>query len=341
MSLQQVNFSSGIIQNATMGSLEITAPQTVTFKQVPLPEPQSDEVRIKMEGCGVCASNLPVWEGRDWFSYPITPGNPGHEGWGIIDAVGDEVKDFYAGERVAAITYHGFAEYDICKSSNLVRLPRELDGIPFPGEPLGCAINIFERCDIHRGQNVAIVGIGFLGGLLVQLAHQAGARVIAISRKKSSLKLAESMGADEVICIDDRNTVIEIVNRLTNGNFCERVIEATGKQAPLDLAGELTAIRGKLIIAGYHQDGYRQVNMELWNWRGLDVINAHERDPETYLRGMKKAVKAVQEGRLNPGPLYTHIFPAEELQKAFEIHQKNPEGFTKALILFKDSLTHG
>jgi threonine dehydrogenase-like Zn-dependent dehydrogenase len=319
-----------------MDALEITAPKTVTLKQVPLPEPAADEVRIKLEGCGLCASNLPVWEGREWFNYPIEAGNPGHEGWGRIDALGKDVTGYSKGERVAAITYNAFAAYDITKASNLIRLPAELDGMPFPGEPLGCAMNIFDRSDIHSGQTVAIVGVGFLGAMLVQLAHHAGAKVIALSRKQSALELASKLGADEVIAMDDHYQIIEKVKQLTNGNFCERVIEAAGKQWPLDLAAELTGIRGKLIIAGYHQDGMRQVNMQLWNWRGMDVINAHERDSEEYLKGMRRAVDAVIEGRLNPQQLFTHIFDAENLQQAFELHKENPEGFVKALITFKD-----
>jgi threonine dehydrogenase-like Zn-dependent dehydrogenase len=319
-----------------MDALEITAPKTVTIKQVPLPEPADDEVRIKMEGCGLCASNLPVWEGREWFNYPIQPGNPGHEGWGCVDALGKDVTGFSKGDRVAAITYNAFAAYDITKASNLIRLPAALDGMPFPGEPLGCAMNIFERSDIRAGQTVAIVGIGFLGAMLVQLAHHAGAKVIALSRKKSALDLAAQLGADEVIPMDDHWQIIEKVKQLTNENLCERVIEATGKQWPLELAAELTGIRGKLIIAGYHQDGMRQVNMQLWNWRGMDVINAHERDPEEYLKGMRNAVDAVIEGRLNPQQLFTHVFAAENLQQAFELHKENPEGFMKALITFKD-----
>ncbi len=319
-----------------MEALEITAPRTITVKHIPLPEPGADEVRIKMEGCGLCASNLPVWEGREWFQYPISAGNPGHEGWGRIDAVGEAVTGFSKGERVAAITYNAFAAYDLTKASNLIKLPPELDGVPFPAEPLGCAMNIFERSDIRAGQTVAILGIGFLGAMLIQLAHHAGAKVIALSRKKSSLNLARKLGADDVIAMDDHWQIIEKVKQLTNENFCERVIEATGKQWPLDLAAELTAIRGKLIIAGYHQDGSRQVNMQLWNWRGIDVINAHERDPEEYLKGMRNAVAAVMDGRLDPQPLFTHVFPAEHLQQAFELHHENPEGFTKALITFKD-----
>jgi threonine dehydrogenase-like Zn-dependent dehydrogenase len=76
--------------------------------------------------------------------------------------------------------------------------------------------------------------------------------------------------------------------------------------------------------------------MQLWNWRGIDVINAHERDPEEYLKGMRNAVAAVMDGRLDPQPLFTHVFPATALQQAFELHHANPEGFTKALITFKD-----
>ena len=63
------------------------------------------------------------------------------------------------------------------------------------------------------------------------------------------------------------------------------MIEAVGKQWPLDLAAELTREGGRLVIAGYHQDGPRQVNMQLWNWRGFDVANAHERDPQVAVRG--------------------------------------------------------
>jgi threonine dehydrogenase-like Zn-dependent dehydrogenase len=90
------------------------------------------------------------------------------------------------------------------------------------------------------------------------------------------------------------------VKALTDGKWCERVIECTGLQWPLDLAGELTAERGRLVIAGYHQDGLRQVNLQLWNWRGIDVINAHERDPQAYVDGMKRAVDADDQGVLDP-----------------------------------------
>ena len=111
------------------------------------------------------------------------------------------------------------------------------------------------------------------------------------------------------------------------------MIEAVGTQESLDLASELTSERGRLVIAGYHQDGPRQVNMQLWNWRGLDVINAHERDPQMYVAGMRDAIDAVRNGVLNPQPLYTHTFKLEELPRAFEMLDSSPEGFVKALVI--------
>ncbi|HEY6403075.1 MAG TPA: L-iditol 2-dehydrogenase, partial [Blastocatellia bacterium] len=110
------------------------------------------------------------------------------------------------------------------------------------------------------------------------------------------------------------------------------VIEATGEQRPLDLATELTRERGRLVIAGYHQGGPRQVNMQLWNWRGLDVINTHERDPRIYVAGMREAIDAVARGCLDPAPLYTHIFRLDQIDQAMKIARSRPDGFLKALI---------
>ena len=250
----------------------------------------------------------------------------------MIAAVGPDVKDLAAGHRVAAVTYRAHAEYDLAQADAVVRLPASLDGIAVPGEPLGCAFNIFRRSGIERGQSVAIIGIGFLGALLTRLASHAGARVIAISRRPFALELAREFGASETIAMDDHERIIAEVRRLTDGRWCERVIEAVGYQWPLDLAGELTAERGRLVIAGFHQDGARQVNVQLWNWRGIDVINAHERDPRVYAEGIRGAVELMSTGVLDPTPLYTHRFPLDELGAALELTRTRPDGFMKALV---------
>jgi threonine dehydrogenase-like Zn-dependent dehydrogenase len=316
----------------TMRAAVVTGPGRMELVTVARPEPGPGQVRIRLEGCGVCASNLTPWAGPEWMQFPTEPGSLGHEGWGVIDAVGEGVEAVAVGDRVAALSYKAYAEYDLAAADAVVKLPDALAGQPFPGEPLGCAMNIFRRSDISAGQTVAIVGIGFLGAILTRLATDAGARVIAISRRPFSLEVARAFGAAETIPMEDHGRIVETVREMTGGAFCDRVIEAVGKQWPLDLSAELTRERGRLVVAGYHQDGPRQVNMWLWNWRGLDVINAHERDPAVYVSGIRDAVAAVAAGRLDPSPLYTDRFPLAELDRALDSTRDRPDGFLKALV---------
>ncbi len=315
-----------------MRAAVVTGPGRVEIQSTRTPVPGPGQVLLQLEGSGVCGSSLPVWGGRTWFDYPQPVGAPGHEGWGRIAAIGEEVAGFSVGDRVAALSYRAHADYDIAEADHLVALPPALDGVPVPGEALACAVNIFGRSEIERGQTVAIVGIGFLGALLTRLAARAGARVIAISRRPYALEVAARCGAAQTIVMDDHWKILEQVRGLTEGRWCERVIEAVGAQWPLDLATELTGERGRLVIAGYHQDGPRQVNMQLWNWRGLDVINAHERDPARYLDGMRQAVQMMADGELDPTPLFTHLLPLEQLAAAMNLVDARPDGFMKALV---------
>lgn len=315
-----------------MQAAVLAGPGEIRIEQVARPEPCEGEVRVRLEGCGVCASNLEPWASLPWLTYPGEAGGLGHEGWGRIDAVGRGVEGLAEGDRVAALSYRSFAEYDVAPAGMVVKLPPELDGNPFPGEPLGCAFNISRRSKIQPGQRVAIIGIGFLGAVLTRLASQAGAEVIAISRRRESLALARHYGAAHTIAMDDHWRIIEEVKAITGEALCERVVECVGKQWPLDLAGELVGFGGRLVIAGYHQDGPRQVSMQSWNWKGIDVVNAHERDPEVQLRGVREAVAAVAEGRLDPAPLYTHRYPLDRLGEALDATRDKPHGFVKALI---------
>ena len=316
----------------SMRAAQLSAPGDMRIVPAPVPAPGAGEVRIKLEGCGVCASNLEPWAGLEWLTYPGDVGGLGHEGWGVVDAVGASAEGIAIGDRVATLSGRSFAEYDIADAAAVVKLPPELDGKPFPGEPLGCAFNIFRRSDIVSGQTVAIIGIGFLGAVLTKLASDAGAHVIAISRRQSSLDLATSFGATETIVMADHWAIIKRVRQATDGRLCDRVIEAVGKQWPLDLAGELVREGGRLVIAGYHQDGPRQVNMQAWNWKGIDVINAHERDPAVCLRGLREAVDAVASGRIDPTPLYTHVYPLDRVGEALDATRDKPDGFVKALV---------
>ena len=317
----------------TMRAAVLTGAGKFKIQESPLPEPGAAQVRVRLAGCGVCASNLTPWEGPEWMQFPTEPGALGHEGWGVIDAIGGQVADLFPGDRVGLLSGKAYAEFDVAEASQVVKLPDSLGKVDMPLEPFGCAMNIFRRSDIQPGQTVAVVGIGFLGAILVRLASNAGARVIAISRREQSLDLARKMGAAETIPMHDHGQIIERVRELTGGAFCDRVIEAVGKQWPLDLAAELTSEGGRLVIAGYHQDGPRQINMQLWNWRGFDVVNAHERDPEVSVQGMREAVAAIENGLIDPELLITHRYPLDKLGEALDAARDRPGNFVKAVVI--------
>jgi threonine dehydrogenase-like Zn-dependent dehydrogenase len=298
------------VSSQTMRAAVLEGPERIRVSRYERPSARDGEVVVRIAGSGVCASSVPVWEGRPWFGYPLEPGSPGHEAWGV------EVE---SGRSVAVLSQHAFAEYEVVPHDLVVPLPPGLDGAPFPGEALGCAMNVFSRSGIRRGDRVAIVGAGFLGLLLVQLCVGTGARVTAVSRRETGLALARSFGAD--------------TPRDPQEESFDVAIEATGAQQPLDLAGRLCRVRGRLVVAGYHQDGRRSVDMQLWNWRGLDVVNAHEREPSVCREGIRAAAAAVAAGQLDPSPLYTHVLPLERLREAFELTRSRPEGFVKALVV--------
>jgi threonine dehydrogenase-like Zn-dependent dehydrogenase len=199
-----------------------------------------------------------------------------------------------------------------------------------PGEALGCAVNVVRRAGIAAGERVAVVGIGFLGAVVTRLAVRAGARVAAISRRRFALDLARSLGAEQTLELGDG--VREQALESTCGAGFDCVVEAAGVQRTLDLASELTRERGRLVIAGYNQDGPRRVDMQLWNWRGLDVINAHERAAAAYVDGMRGALALLSSGELEIERLVTHRFALEDLDGAFESMARRPEGFLKGIV---------
>lgn len=317
---------------AELRAARLVGPGRVEIVSLPLPEPEEGEVRVRLEGCGVCASNLVPWAGPDWMEFPTAPGGLGHEGWGIVDAVGERVVDLAPGDRVAILGQASYASHDMVKAADAVALPPELDGLPFPGEAFACAMNILRRSAIVPGDRVAVVGVGFLGAALTRLAAGQGAQVFAFSRSEAARILARRMGAARTFDASDPQAALSEVRDLTMGRLCDVVIEAVGSQPALDLAGDLVAEGGRLVIAGYHQDGPRQVNLQQWNWRGIDVVNAHERAPEAYRRGLREAVEAVTAGRLDPRALVTHAFPLDRLGDALDAARDRPPGFVKAWV---------
>src|SRR3954466_2796654 len=99
----------------TMQAAVLESPGRASVRKTLLPEVKAGEVRVKLEGCGICGSNLAPWEGRPWFRYPMAPGELGHEGWGRVEAKGRGVRTVSEGDRVALLSYRAYAECDLAR----------------------------------------------------------------------------------------------------------------------------------------------------------------------------------------------------------------------------------
>ncbi len=312
----------------TVRAAVLLAPRRFEVREVARADPRPGQVRVRLEGCGVCGSNLPTWQGRPWFRYPLTEGEPGHEGWGTVTAVGGGVDAVREGDRVALLSTASHADEEVVAAELAVPLPPGISA-PFPGEALGCAVNVARRSRFRAGDTVAVVGAGFLGLAVARLAVLAGARVLVASRRPTGLELAARFGAAEAFSLEG---AAERIGRVTGDRGCDVVVEAVGAQAALDLASAAVRESGRLVIAGFHQDGTRTVDLCAWNWRGLEVVNAHERDLRTRVEGVAEAARLVAAGLLDPAPL-CRAFPLDALADAFQAMEDRPDGFVKAVVL--------
>lgn len=297
-------------------------PRHFALESRELPAPGRHELLVRIAGSGVCGSDLDRWRGRPWFDYPSEPGRPGHEGWGAIETAGEHAS-LEPGTRVALLSDRCFADAAVVAEADVVPLPDDLEDSPVPGEALGCAFNVVRMAGIASESRVAVVGAGFLGTLVTALSHARGARVVVFSRRAHSRRLASRMGAVEALPLEAAPE--------GEASF-DIVVEATGAQAGLDYSTPLVAPGGRLVIAGYHQDGPRQVDMRTWNWNGIELVNAHVRDSAQRIDGVREAVEAMASGLFDPSPLYSHRFALEDLDDAFAALASRPSGFTKALV---------
>lgn len=101
-----------------MRAAVLTKPGQFEIHRVPLPQPGPGQVRVRIESCGVCASNLAPWEGKPWFNYPMDPGTLGHEGCGHIESIGSGVTSLQIGQRVATLSVNAYSEFDVTDCHN-------------------------------------------------------------------------------------------------------------------------------------------------------------------------------------------------------------------------------
>jgi L-iditol 2-dehydrogenase len=294
----------------------LNAPRRLELVEQPVREPDPGELLLRVTSCGVCASELDMWEGRSDVDYPRFPG---HEVSGVVER---GAGNFAPGDPVAAwVTERGFADYVVVRAAHCFHagdVPLDLA----LAEPLACAVNAVELAAPRLGDDVVIIGAGFMGNLVQKLVQLKGPRhVTVIDTRADALERARRLGATNAIDPRDEYDLQADV-----------AFEVTGVQGALDTLGDVTRMGGKVVIVGFHQGGVRELPLGAWNWMAYEILNAHFRDVGTILRGMRQGMRLLTSGRIALDDLVTHRFGLERVNEAFEVAVEKPPGFVKATV---------
>ncbi|WP_426320681.1 zinc-binding dehydrogenase [Microbacterium sp. E-13] len=276
---------------------------------------------------GVCASDL-----RDWATGPAQlPVRFGHEPMGRIAAVGAGV-DFAVGALVGGRIFPSYSTLALADAEDVVPIPAGVDPTTVLAEPLGCVAEGLRRTPVPLGAKVAVIGLGYMGLIMTQLLRNAGvAHLAAIDPRDDARAAAKHCGADEALEESDLPGSAFATSGAPGTNGYDVVIEASGSQPGLDLATRLVRPHGSISILGFHQTE-RTVDVREWNWKAIDVINAHVRDRALLRRSTIAALELQASGRIDVGSLVTHRFSFDRIDEAFEAMIRKPSGFLKAVI---------
>ena len=311
----------------------LRGPRGFEVEEVDLPAIRPDEVLVRVVVSGVCASELEPWlagppDGESRY--------PGHEVSGVVVDVGADVVDLSAGDRVGVwVTERGFAEHVAVRAAYCFRV----GDAPLRealAEPIACAANAVELADVRLGDDVVLIGAGFMGNLVQKLVAMRGVRQLIVADARSdALDRATRFGATRVVDVTTES-LPDVVGALTGGRGADVTFECTGTPRALVTCGETTRMSGKIAIVGYHQGPAREIPLAHWNWMAFTVVNAHFREIATIMRGMSIGTRLLSSGVLSMDGLVTHCFPLERINEAFATMHEKPEGFAKAVVTFPE-----
>lgn len=244
----------------------------------PMPKVGPEDILIQVKACGICGTDVHIYEGDKGAAEVTPPTILGHEFSGVIAEVGSNVTKYKVGDRVCidpncycgkcdfcrnGIAHYctdmigygttvngGFAEYCSVNQRQVYKLG---DNTTFEQgamtEPVACCLHGMDMCNIHPGSNVVVIGGGMIGLLMLQLSKLAGAaRVALLEPVESKREVAKRLGAD--ILIDPINENVEEELRKAGMTWVNTVIECVGKTATIQQAIDIVGNKGTVMMFG-------------------------------------------------------------------------------------------
>ncbi len=303
----------------------LVAARTSRVEHRATPRPAAGEILVEVIACGVCTSDLDVWRKGPGGGRPT---ELGHEVVGRVAAVGSANSRWRDGDLVTGLGGPGFATHMVTDERALLPVPA---GIPVEhaiGEPVATLEEAMARCAPAPGTRIAVVGLGFMGLGLVQLAlARAPREVIGVDPSATARQRALGLGCAVALHPEEVAAYLQHAD----DRRPELVIEATGVTSGLETASPLVAPFGTLCIVGYHHAGTAKLDMELW-YKGATVVNGFCPDRGRVMRAMDDALHLVSQRRFSYAPLITHSFALDQVDAAYELMDARDPSFVKGII---------
>jgi NADPH:quinone reductase len=311
-------------------------PEVLKIQDVQIGKPGQGQALVRLKMAGV--NFVDVYQRRGSFPVKL-PYIPGLEGSGIVESVGEGVKNVKPGDRVAYVHEPGsYAEQSLIKAENLIPLPSDLSfeqGAAFPLQGMTAHYLIHEFRKIKANDIVLIhAAAGGMGLLLVQWAKHLGAKVFGTTSTEEKAKIAKEAGADEIILYTKQNFVTE-VKRLSNGHGADLIIDGVAKTTfPGDL--EAVALRGNIVIFGASSGPADPISPNVLMAHSLTVSGGSLYNYLLTKEELFGRAKAVIEG-IQKGWLKLRIDQVFPLEKAAEAQKKLEDRKTSGKVLLNIS----
>ena len=333
----------------------VYGPRDLRVEEVDIPRIGEDDALIRVRACGVCFSDVRFYLGLKKYAQTTfgrgSPGFTGHEWAGEVVKLGKNVKDISVGDRVVPniiipcgkckqckrgrinlckdkiFTHGGFAEYVKAPARNLMKIP---EGLSFEEaaltEPVACCLNARIRSGIGKGDEVIVIGDGFMGILNMILSKLSGARVTLIGHHKDRLELARMLGADRIINSKEMSSIDEIKREL--GGKADAVIVSAGNKNAIEMGLRLVDDGGTInLFAGIYPPEKIELDPNTIHYGEIILTGSNVATSNLF----KEALDLLASGRINIKPLLKYRFSLDEIRQAFEAVEKRK--VIKAIII--------
>lgn len=334
MNIAEMNFvEKGVPNSQKVVVLE--EPYNLKMYYAQIPEPDIDEVRIKIRYVGICGSDLESFRGVRSPEFLSTPVRLGHEVSGTIDKIGSSVRGLQIGQSVSCrYVWGAFAEYIVCKPFNLHIVPSHLqDEDISPLEVLPGIIHAAELAKIDNNTDVLIMGQGVSGLVMTQVISMFSPRNLVVTDlKQKNLELARRYGATHAFQMPSADGMTMNVLREQFPLGFEVVIPCLLEGNGMIDAMDCCAMAGRIIMYGCIGTCTKPFDWLKIHRKRITISSTEPRRDIDMRRFWDEAVRMADQGLINVAEMITHKFSLDDIQEAFNVRNSNLDDAIHVLI---------